>query len=232
MKEVTSTLTSDPTEVTNPTVETGGVHRRRTRRWAIWAAVVVVVIGGLWFGLARHSGPTVASTVADCTQSFESGSSSQAATNVQPGVVGLGSVASLASFETPTGEAWCFDGVGTGSGRITNAEMHTALVAPVAVEDGTLTSDVLLLVHLGERTTSVIVTTADAHSTVLARKDGFEVLRIPTTGWPATHWHVPWSRQAVALGRLIGFDNDGRVTANMAFTWCPGAINNSPGTGC
>jgi hypothetical protein len=110
--------------------------------------------------------------------------------------------------------------------------MHAALAAPVAVEDGTLTSDVLLLVHLGQKTTSVVVATADASSTVLARKDGFEVLRIPTTGWPWRQWHVPWSRQPVALGRIIGFDRAGRVTASMPFTWCPGGINNSPGTGC
>jgi len=110
--------------------------------------------------------------------------------------------------------------------------MRAALFAPVAVEDGTLTSDVLLLVHLGKTTTSVVVATADARSTVLSRDNGFEVLRIPTTGWPWQLWHAPWPRRAVALGRIIGFDREGRVTTTLPFTWCPGGVNNFPGTGC
>jgi hypothetical protein len=231
MTTVTNTLTSDASDATTQTPDAASIDARK-RRWTIWGVVAVIAIGGLWFGLSRSSGPTVASTVADCSQGFENGSNASPVTNMQPGVVGLGSVASIATFDTPTGEAWCFDGMGTGSAGITDAQMHAALAAPVAVEDGTLTSDVLLLVHLGQKTTSVVVATADATSTVLARKDGFEVLRIPTTGWPWRQWHVPWSRQPVALGRIIGFDRAGRVTASMPFTWCPGGINNSPGTGC
>jgi hypothetical protein len=113
---------------------------------------------------------------------------------------------SIATFDTPTGPVWCFDGEGLATGGITSAAMHSALAAPVAVEDGTLQHDVLLLVHLGRKTTSVVVTTADARSSVVARSDGFEVLRIPTTGWPTSHWHAPWPRHAVALGRIVGFD--------------------------
>src|ERR1700691_1792204 len=232
MTEVTNTLISDASDATTRVPDAGSIESRRRRLWTIWVVVALVVIGGVWFGLAVGSGPTVASTVADCSQGFENGSNSFPVTNMQPGVVGLGSVASIATFDTPTGEAWCFDGMGTGSAGITDAQMQSALAAPVAVEDGTLTSDVLLLVHLGKKTTSVVVTTADARSSVLARKDGFEVLRIPTTGWPTSRWHAPWPRRAVALGRIIGFDNEGRVTASMPFTWCPGGINNSPGTGC
>jgi hypothetical protein len=194
--------------------------------------VAIVVIGGAWFGLSRGSGPTVASTVADCSQGIE-GPNAQPVTSLQPGVVGLGSVASIATFTTSTGPLWCFDDMSLGTGGITNAQMRSALAAPVAIEDGNnLTSDVLLLVHLGKSTTSVVVTTADTRSSVLARKDGFEVLRIPTTGWPISSWHAPWPRRAVALGRIVGFDNEGRVTASMPFTWCPGGVNNFPGKGC
>jgi hypothetical protein len=87
-------------------------------------------------------------------------------------------------------------------------------------------------VHLGQKSASVVVATADGRSSVLAKKNGFEVLRVPTTGWPSASWHEPWSRHAVALGRIIAYDKEGRVTASMPFTWCPGGINNSPGTGC
>jgi hypothetical protein len=231
MTAVTNTLTSDASDATTRVPDAGRIDSRRRHRLTIWGVVALVVIGGVWFGLSRGGGPTVASTVADCSQGIE-GPNAQPVTSLQPGVVGLGSVASIATFDTPTGESWCFDGMGTGSAGISNAQMQSALSAPVAVEDGTLTSDVLLLVHLGRNTTSVVVTTADARSSVLARKDGFEVLRIPTTGWPSSRWHAPWPRRPVALGRIIGFDSEGRVTASMAFTWCPGGINNSPGAGC
>jgi hypothetical protein len=232
MTAVTTTLTSDASDATTFVPDARTIESRRRRRWTIWGVVALVVVAGVWFGLSRGGGPTVASTVADCAQGFGDGPNPPSVTSLQPGVVGLGSVASIATFDTPTGEAWCFDGMGVGSAGITNAQMQSALSAPVAVEDGKLTSDVLLLVHLGKTTTSVVVTTADARSSVLARKNGFEVLRVPTTGWPSSHWHAPWPRRPVTLGRIIGFDNEGRVTASMPFTWCPGGINNSPGTGC
>lgn len=231
MAGVTNTLTSDASGATTGVPDAPSIDPRK-RRWTIWGAVAVIVLGGLWFGLSRGGGPTVAATVADCTQSLGNPGNPSPVTDLQTGVVGVGSVASIATFNTPTGPLWCFDGMGLGSGGITKAELRSALSAPVAVEDGTLTSDVLLLVHLGMKTTSVLVTTEDARSTVLARKDGFEVLRIPTTGWPTSHWHVPWPRHAVSLGRIIGFDAEGRVTASLPFTWCPGGINNFPGTGC
>ncbi len=231
MTEVTNTLTSDAVAASEPNIPMGNIDAR-TRRWSIWAAVAIVAIGGLWFGLSGSSGPTVASTVADCTQGFESNANSPPVTSLQPGAVGVGSVVSIATFSTPSGPEWCFDGMGVGSGGITTAHLHAALFAPVAVEDGTLTSDVLLLVHLGKMTTSVVVATADARSTVLSHKNGFEVLRIPTTGWPWQRWHAPWPRHPVTLGRIIGFDREGGVTATLPFTWCPGGINNFPGTDC
>ncbi len=51
-------------------------------------------------------------------------------TDLQTGVVGVGSVASIATFDTPTGPLWCFDGMGLGSGGITKAELRSALSAP------------------------------------------------------------------------------------------------------
>jgi len=121
---------------------------------------------------------------------------------------------------------WCFDGMGTGSAGISHAAMRAALDAPVAVVDGGLNSDVLMLVHLGQHTTSVVVTTAGSRSIVLAHGGGFEVLRIPMAKCRiGTHMDLRERR----LGRIIGFDNEGRVTSSLAFTWCPGSINTSPG---
>jgi hypothetical protein len=229
MAAVTNTLTSDASEATQRAADAGGIDLRRRRRWAIWGVAALVVIGGVWFGLSRGSGPTVAATVADCTQSLESANNPPPVASVQPGVVGLGSVASIATFATPTGEAWCFDGMGVGGGGITNAQMRSALSAPVAVVDGGLSSNVLMLVHLGKQTTSAVVMTANSRSSVLARKDGFEVLRIPMAKWPPRHLT---SLDPVDLGRIIGFDKDGRVTGSIDFTWCLGSINDTPGTSC
>jgi hypothetical protein len=232
MTEVTaSILTSDDAE----TRGRGGAPARNAfhhkRRWALWGgAATIVVLGGLWYGLSRASGPTISATVADCSHSFEDSATPPPATSLRPGVVGLGSVASIATFETPSGLRWCFDGMGLATGAITDAQMRSAVGAPVAVVDGSLTSNVLMLVHLAKQTTSVVVTTAESRSKVLAHGGGFEVLLIPMATWP--HWHAPWSRDQVALGRIIGFDNPGRVTSSKAFTWCPGSINTSPGAAC
>jgi hypothetical protein len=197
---------------------------------SLGGAIAVIVIASLWYGFSRSSGPTVSATLADCSQSIVNKSSGQPSSDWRPVVVGLGSVASIAAIETRTGPAWCFDGMGTGSGGISRASMREALDVPVAVEDGNLNSDVLMLVHLGQRTTSVDVTTASSHSTVLAHGGGFEVLRLPTLNWP--HWHAPWSRTAVTLGQIIAYDREGQVTSTVPFTWCPGSINQFFGTGC
>lgn len=201
------------------------------RRWLVWGgAVVFVLAGSIWYGFSHASGPTVSATVADCSRSLVDPTTGLSVTDLQPVVVGLGTVASIAVIQTPTGPVWCFDGMGTGTGGISQAAMRSALDAPVAVVDGSLKSDVLMLVHLGHKTASVVVTTAASRSNVLAHGGGFEVLRVPTAQWP--HWHAPWPRGPVSLGRIIGFDIQGRVTSSEAFTWCPGSINNSPGTGC
>jgi hypothetical protein len=108
--------------------------------------------------------------------------------------------------------------------------MNAALGAPVAVVDGSLTSDVLMLVHLGKHTTTAVVTTAESRSNVVAHAQRFEVLRIPMTTWPSSH--ALGSGEAVDLGRIIGFNDTGRVTSSRAFTWCLGSINAFPGKSC
>src|SRR5664280_2658101 len=162
MTEVTaSILTSDDAETTGGGAAPARTAVHRKRRWALWGgAVTIVVLASLWYGFSRASGPTVSATVADCSHALEDSATPPPATSLRPGVVGLGSVASIATFETPSGLRWCFDGMGLGTGAITHAEMHSAVGAPVAVVDGSLTSDVLMLVHLGKKTTSVVVTTA------------------------------------------------------------------------
>jgi hypothetical protein len=208
-----------------------GSAPHRKLRWAVVGGVVIIVVGSLWYGFARGGGPTASSTIADCSRAFEDAVTPPPATSLLPGVVGLGSVASIATFDTPSGWRWCFDGMGLASGHITQDEMRSAVIAPVAVYDGSLTSsDVLMLVHHGPKTTSVIVDTASSRSAVVAQGAGFEVLRVSTDGWPK--WHAPWPQTPVVLGSINGFDRSGRVTSSAAFTWCPGSINTFPGRGC
>src|ERR1700722_7508340 len=92
---------------------------QRTRRWMVVGGVFIIVVGSLWYGLGRASGPTASSTIADCPRAFEGASAASPATSLSPGVVGLGSVASIATFDTPSGWRWCFDGMGLATGRIT-----------------------------------------------------------------------------------------------------------------
>jgi|GEM_PF-2880761 len=204
---------------------------RGKRQWILWGGVVtIVIVGSLWHGTARSSRPTITATLADCSQSIVNSQSGVRSTDLRPIVVGLGTVASMAAIATPTGPVWCFDGMGTGTGGINHTAIRSALDTPVAVVDGSLTSDVLMLVHLGRQTTSVVVTTAQSRSIVLAQGGGFEVLRVPMSTWP--RWRAPWTRGPVSLGRTIGFDRVGLVTSSEAFTWCPGSINRFPGTSC
>jgi hypothetical protein len=203
----------------------------RNRRWMLWCGVLIVVAASLWYSTARSSGPTARATVADCTRAFEDSATPPAPTSLSPGVVGLGSVASIATFDTPSGWQWCFDGMGLATGVISQDQMQSAVDAPVAVLDGSPRSnDVLMLVHLGPRTVRVIVDSEASRSVVVAQGSGFEVLRISTAGWP--HWRSPWSRTPVALGRILGYSQSGRVTSSEPFTWCPGSINTLPGQGC
>jgi len=223
--------TSDHVETVGRGATPPGTILRRTRGWVLWGgALTIVVVAILWYGFSRASGPTINTTLADCSRALVNPTTGLPATGLRPVVVGLGTVASIAAIQTPTGPVWCFDGMGTGSAGISHAAMRAALDAPVAVVDGGLNSDVLMLVHLGQHTTSVVVTTAGSRSIVLAHGGGFEVLRIPMAKWP--HWHAPWTYGNVAIGRIIGFDNEGRVTSSLAFTWCPGSINTLPGTAC
>jgi hypothetical protein len=75
------------------------------------------------------------------------------------------------------------------------------------------------------------VETVDSQSTVLARGDSFEVLRVPI----AIKWAkpgrpmAPWLRSSVVIGQVLGFDRRGLVTSSQPFTFCPGSINSSPG---
>jgi hypothetical protein len=225
------TLTAVDTEGIGPTAAPAGTTAPFRRRLAlIGGAVIVLVVGSLWYGLSRTSGPTINTTLADCSNAAVNQNNGLPETGWRPIVVGLGTVASMAVFDTPTGPAWCYDGMGTGGGGFSPATLRAAVGVPIAVVDGGLDADVLMLVHLGRSTASVVVTTATSHSIVLAHGGGFEVLRVPMASWP--HWHAPWSRHAVALGQIVGFDREGRVTSSQVFSWCPGGINRFIGTAC
>ncbi len=231
MSDVSSTtVVSDNTESTNRRDDRVGKVPRRFGRWLLWGgALAIFVIASLWYGISRSGGPTVSATLSDCSQAVASSATGLPQSNIQLVLVGLGSVASVAVFQTPTGPAWCFDGVGVFGDGISETNMRAPLFAPAAVVDGSLTSDVLMLVHLGPQTKNAVVTTATSRSNVLAHGGGFEVLRVPVT-WP--NWHAPWPRGPVALGQILGFDREGRVTSSQPFTWCPGSVNTAPGTGC
>lgn len=205
------------------------LNSRRLRHWLRAVGVLVVVAGSLWNVFGRSDVVSVAAAEADCARSLPNGELPGSETMV-PTVIGRGSSASLMAFDAADGWRWCLGGIGVGGGPISKSEMRAPLAVPVAIVDGALRSDVLLLVHRNEPTTRVVVVTARSTSVVLAQRGGFEVLRVPMATWP--RWHAPWSRVPVDLGRILGFDSSGRVTFNQAFTWCPGSYNVFPGQGC
>lgn len=201
--------------------------RVRKYRWLIWCVVTVVILtGSLLYGFGRAGGVSRSEALTGCDIPV-SNSASATVRNIQPAVVGLGNSESLAAADTSIGWRWCYV---EGGGTITSAQRQVPLAAIAAIHDGGLQSDVLMLVHLTAPTVSVVVTTASSRSFVLSHGGGYQVLRIPIAKWP--QWHVPFSRVPVALGRIIGFDSEGRVTASQVFTWCPGVLNTTPGTGC
>jgi hypothetical protein len=208
-----------------------GTHRnsRRLRHWLTAVGVLVVVAGSLWNMFGRSDVVSVAVAEADCARSLPNGGLPGSGTMV-PTVIGRGSSASLIAFDAADGWRWCLGGIGIGGGPISKSEMRAPFAVPVAIVDGALQGDVLLLVHRNEPTTRVVVVTARSTSVVLAQRSGFEVLRVPMATWP--RWHAPWSRVPVALGRILGFDSVGRVTSSQAFTWCPGSYDVFPGQGC
>jgi hypothetical protein len=206
-------------------------HRRGLPR-IVWGVAVasVVVAAIVWFDVGRSSGVSVQATVADCSRAIAPQNSTGTVMAV-PTVVGLGSAASLATFDL-NGWHWCFSGLGTGSGGITTSQMKEPVDVPVAVLDGVgvTAPAILLLVHRNARTARVIVDTAWSLSSVVANGAGFEVLRVPMTRWPFSHG--PWSRTPIVIGRIQGFDGRGEVTYSEPFTWCAGSINTFPGQGC
>jgi len=205
----------------------------RLQKWVIGFAVVAVVSAGLfWYGLGRASGSspmeTVSATVADCVHG-----GTQAMTTLvvseRPIVVGLGSVGSMAAFNSSRGVMWCYDQMGSSTGFISTANLRESVYVAAANFDGATNSAVLMLVHHDSRTVAVVVYTKWSTSMVKATGGGFEVLRLSTDRWPK--WHVPWRHSPVALGRIVGYDRTGVVTASQTFSWCPGTINSYPDAG-
>lgn len=145
-------------------------------------------------------------------------------------VVGVGHSVDLTAFRSRSGWASCFVGAGVGEAPIASSDVSKPLSIDAEVVDGTFRSDVLVLVHLSGGTTTAVLRTAHARSRLLAAGDGFEVLELPTTGWP--HWHAPWRKRPVTLGRLTGYDRGGQATHSVPFTWCAGNINPTPGGPC
>ena len=202
---------------------------RRHYQWLTWCAVgSFVLAGSFWFGLGRTGGLSRSLAVERCaTATNDYLGNPTTPVPFQPVVVGLGHAEAFVAAQTSIGWRWCFM---EGSGPISAAELRAPVAAIAAVLDGGAASDVLMLVHLNGPTSSVVVTTAWSRSIVLGRGGGFEVLRIPMAKWP--HWHVPWSRMPVPLGRIIGFDRQGQVTSSLPYTWCQGSFNIVPGLGC
>ena len=205
------------------------LRRLRGWRWpALGVLATLVVAGGLWLFEGRSSSASTESTVTSCSRALSSQQSFTAPTT--PVVAAAGRVVGVAAFHVGGGWEWCFAGVGTGTGRIPTAQMRAVVSVPIAVVDGNIGAQrVLVLVHHNRATESVVVDGAWARSLVLARGSGFEVLELSVRRWPP--WHVPWGHAAVRLGTVQGFDGAGRVTGSEAFDWCPGSIN-SPGSGC
>ena len=199
----------------------------RKYRWLNWSVVVVLIVGGsLWYEFGRGGGISRNQALAACAASIGANPLTPL-TSVQPAVVGLSDTQSLAAVNTTAGWRWCFR---NGGGGIASAQLTAPVGAISAVLVDGLQSDALMLVHLNAPTTSVVVDTAASRSTVISSGGGFEVLRIAMAKWPQLH--APWGRTPVALGRILGFDNQGKVTSSQPFTWCPGSLLTYPGVGC
>lgn len=205
-------------------------HDGPRKRVGVLAVVFAVILGGgLWYGLGRSNSISAGEIVSECSQSLTNDDPS-GATNLAPTVVGRESSVGVAAFHTASGWRWCFVGMGTGTGPIEGSAFHVPVSASIEVLDGGFGHDVLMLVHHDRLTRSVVVDTASSRSVVLASADGFEVLRVPMARWP--RWRAPWSRTPVVLGRILGFDSEGRLMSNVPFAWCPGSIDVNPGQGC
>lgn len=141
--------------------------------------------------------------------------------------VGVGHSVDLFAMKLPSGWKSCFDGMGVGEGPVTASQMSAPLSLDAEVVDGTLTTDVLVLVHLSGSTKTAVVDTRRSRSIRLASGHGFEVLEVPTTGWP--HGRAFRSGHQVSVGLVTGYDRAGHAETSIPLTWCPGAINPLPG---
>jgi len=201
--------------------------RPRKRLWlASVVAVALVVAGSLWLALSAGGAVSEGATLNDCSRAMSTPGSGPTgnASSLVPTVVGVGSSASIAVFDTDGRWCWCFDGVGVGEGAISSAAMRAPVAVPLVLLDGGFSHDVLVLVHHDPRTVMVLVDTVDSTSTVLARGRSFEVLRVPP-GQAVGSLLRSW----VVLGQVLGFDRKGLVTSSQTFTLCPGSIDSFPG---
>ena len=207
-------------------------HILRRRVISVVIAAVVAVVGVTWFAVSHGSRVTVRSTISNCSWSI-SGQGTVSPSLFHPAIVGIGSNAGLAAYHIKGSRTWCFTGMGTGTAPISLPTLRAPVSSPIAILDGDQLGEspaVLLLVHRGPGTASVLAVTEWTRSTVIAKGSGFEVLRLPIARWPS--WHTPWLRNQVTLGTLMGFDRAGRVTFGEPFGWCPGQISTILGHGC
>jgi hypothetical protein len=174
----------------------------------------------------------VPGTVSDCSRAMSNPGSGPTGSSgsLVPTVVGVGSSASIAVFDTDGRWRWCFDHMGIGTGPISSAAMRAPVAVPLVLLDGDFSHDVLVLVHHDSRTVKVLVDTVGSQSTVLARGGSLEVLRVPNVIQRVGPGRVvaPWLRSWVVLGQVLGFDRRGLVTSSQAFTLCPLSIDSSP----
>jgi len=162
----------------------------------------------------------------DCSRALVNPTTGLPATGLRPVVVGLGTVASIAAIQTPTGPVWCFDGMGRAAQGSATPRCARRLTHP----SPSWTRSQQRRAHARAPWS--------AHDIGCRDHGGVALDRARAWWWLRGAAHPDGEVAALArtmdlrerrLGRIIGFDNEGRVTSSLAFTWCPGSINTLPG---
>lgn len=198
-----------------------GKNPHGRRKWAVLSALLVLAVAGSLSVLLSSS------------QSF----SAAETTSLCPRAKGAEIVASGASqgvAVVSTGRGWtaCDAQGGTETWAIPNRLLTPPIsVVAEAVDGSGANTDILVIVHLGQRTKSVGIYTVLSKASLLARGDGFEIMRAPVEG--AREFSPPWNRaHLLHLGEVVGYSEHGRVTGQEPFSWCPNFQMWTPSARC
>jgi len=201
-------------------------HATSKQRWlTVTVLATSVVASTLWFSANQSSSASERNAALSSCQPPSTDLLAPTPAIV-PIVVGVGAQTALAIVKTDAGLRYCSQGI---SGPVSTAELTAPVGTVMGFLDG-LHGNILLLVHRGPATKTVVVDTAAGRSSIIGQGDRFEVLEVPVASWPPTAQRI--GHALLTLGRIQGFSSDGRVIASQNLTWCGLSINYQPGSSC